>query len=213
MPPFTISASGTSIHADPAEYRVRFNEQSSLLFEDVFEPDFLAKLVSNAAAAPFVENMVENIGLREMEAQQRIGATISLLLGRLDFLDWLEQATGITPLRATMGRLVQTRANGEDALEWHNDMDADHRQLGLVMNLSDQPFEGGIFEMRHTGTETPFRTVKHDRPGSIMIFAVNPNIEHRVTMVESGGPRRVYAGWAVSRPEHDSDPLARPDHG
>ena len=202
----------TSIHDDPADYRAQFDAKSSLLFDNVFEPEFLARLVSSAATAPFVENMVEHIGLREMEERQRVGATISLVLGRFDFLEWLEKATGISPLRATMGRLVQTRANGQDALGWHDDMDTDYRQLGIVINLSDQPFTGGVFEMRRKGEALPFHSVKHDKPGSIMVFAVNPGIEHRVTLVTEGGPRRVYAGWAASRPEHSGDPLARPLH-
>ncbi len=210
MPPFTISNNVTSIHADPAHYRATFEHQSSLLFNDAFEPGLLAKLLIRAAAAPYIENYVDHIGWREIEAPQRVGASLSLLLGRLALLDWLEMATGLTPLRATMGRLVQTRANGSDGLFWHSDMEDDNRKLGLVVNLSDQPFTGGAFEMRRKGASAPFHCVTYDQPGSIMVFAVNDAIEHRVTLVTAGGPRRVYAGWAVSQPEHSSDPLARP---
>ncbi len=210
MPPLSITAATTSILGDPAPYRTLFDVQSSLRLDGVFAPDLLAKLVSTAAAAPFIEDHVAKIGLREIEAQQRVGASINLILGRHGWLDWLEQATGQAPLRATTGRLVQTRANGTDGLTWHNDMDQPQRMLGLVLNLSDQPFEGGLFEMRRTGQDRPFHTVQHDRPGSILVFAVNREIEHRVTPVTAGGPRRVFAGWVMARPEHAGDPLARP---
>lgn len=210
MPPFTISANKTSIHADPAQYRARFEKQSSLLFDGVFEPELLAKLVARASAAPYVEDFIERVGTREIEAPQRVGATVSLLLGRIDLLDWLETATGLTPLRATVGRLAQTRANRRDALDWHDDMVGDHRKLGLVVNMSDQGFTGGAFEMRRKGEALPFHCFKHEQPGSIMVFAVNPEIEHRVTLVTTGGPRRVYAGWVLTQPEYSGDPLARP---
>lgn len=209
MPPFTISANATSIHADPALYRSMFEQQSSLLFDRTFDPELLTKLLIRAAAAPYIADYVDHIGQREIEAPQRVGASMSLLLGRFALLDWLEVATGLKPLRATMGRLAQTRANGSDALSWHSDMESDHRKLGLVVNLSDQPFTGGAFEMRRKGASSPFHSVTYDQPGSIMVFAVNDEIEHRVTLVTAGGPRRVYAGWAVSQPEYPDDPLAR----
>lgn len=209
MPPFTIAANKTSIDADPMRYRAAFEAQSSLLFDGVFNPDLLAKLVASAATASYVENIVPDIGTREIEAPQKVGATISLLLGRFDLLDWLERATGVSPLQANMGRLVQTRANGSDALHWHDDMDQGQRKLGLVLNLSNHPFTGGEFQMRRKGEVSPFHCVKHSQPGSIMVFAVNNKIEHRVTLVEAGGPRRVYAGWILSKPEHADDPLAR----
>jgi hypothetical protein len=209
MSPFTIKASETLIHADPALLRTQFEERSSLLFPEAFEPGLLDKLMTRAVAAPFVEDIVKQIGSREIEQPQRVGASISLLLGRFDLLEWLERATGMSPLRAAAGRLVQTRANGSDALDWHDDTIDDRRRLGVVVNLSDQPFTGGAFEMRRKGSPLPFHTVQHDRPGAMMVFAVDSRIEHRVMPVVSGGPRRVYAGWAMTEPEHPGGLVAR----
>lgn len=201
MSPFAIAADKTSIHADPAQYRARFEEQSSLLFDDIFEPALLAKLMTRAAAAHFVEDFIEDIGAREKESVQLIGAAICLLLGRLNLLEWLETATGTSPLRAMTGCLAQMRANGSDALTWHDDMNGKHRMLALAVNLSNHDFTGGEFEMRRKGAALPFHQVKYARPGSMMVFAVNPKIEHRVTIVTQGGPRRVFAGWLLSQPE------------
>ena len=209
VPAFQIAAAATSIHADPLQFRAQFAAESALRFDDMIAPDLLDRLMTSAAAASFVENPVEGLGLREIEAAQRVGASIGLILGRHAWLDWLEQATGLTPLRAVAGRLVQTRANGTDGLTWHDDMEQPHRQLGLVVNLSDRAFDGGMFEMRRTGIDPPFHMVKHDRPGSILVFAVKPELEHRVTPVTLGGPRRVFAGWVLTQPEFASDPLAR----
>jgi hypothetical protein len=209
MPPFQIAAAETRIQADPALFRARFAADAALRFDGVIAPDLLERLLASAAAADFVENPVLGLGQREIEAAQRVGASINLLLGRHAWLDWLEQATGLAPLRATAGRLVQTRANGTDGLTWHDDMDQQQRMLGLVVNLSGQSFDGGLFEMRHTGQNPPFHSVRHDRVGSILVFAVNPAIEHRVMPVTAGGPRRVFAGWVLALPEHADDPLAR----
>jgi hypothetical protein len=67
--------------------------------------------------------------------------------------------------------------------------------------------------MRRKGEAMPFHSVKYDQSGSIMVFAVNAEIEHRVTLLSSGGPRRVYAGWVLTHPEHPHDPFARKSFG
>lgn len=209
MKPFTIGAQNTMINADPALYRKAFEQHSHLQFNGIFEPDLLEKLLQLSKNATFVEDVVNGIGIREIEAPQRVGAAISLMLGRFDWLEWIEAATGITPLSATMGRIVQNRANGRDSLVWHDDMVNDHRKLGLVVNLSDKPFGGGDFEMRRKGEMAAFHRSKYSQAGEMMVFAVNRTIEHRVNPVTEGGPRRVYAGWALSEPEHAGDPLVR----
>jgi len=204
MTPFTIDTMTTQLLADPADLRAAFERGNALLIDAPFAPALLRSLMARAANAHFVGDDVERIGTREIEAPQRVGGTISLLLARPAFREWLERATGLTPLRAVAGRLAQTRANGQDALAWHDDMDGNFRLLGVVINLSDTPFSGGQFEMRHFGNAQPFLSHRHEQPGAMMLFAVGPELQHRVAQVTSGGPRRVYAGWFLSQPEHAS---------
>lgn len=200
--PFRIDQMATVIEADPAPFRDAFAQVPALVFERALGPDLLGKMLQWAAKAHFVENHVENIGLRAIEAQQHVGGSISLLIGRSNLFGWLEQVTGCTPLKAAAGRLVQTRANAQDELVWHDDRDDQTRLLGVVINLSDQEFSGGEFELRRKGSTGNLISFRHTAPGSMMVFAVRPELEHRVSPVTHGGPRRVYAGWFLSAPEH-----------
>jgi hypothetical protein len=205
---FYIDAMSTDLHADPAAYRDKFLETPVLYFRQIFAPRLLQSLVERAASASFIDDDVYRVGQRAIEANQRVGKSISLLLARQALLDWLEDATDIRPLRATAGRLVQTRANSRDELVWHDDMGHLARKLAVVINLSDTPFEGGVFELRAKGSETLLFSHKHVEPGAMLVFAVRPELEHRVTPLTAGGPRRVYAGWFLAKPEFDDDPLA-----
>lgn len=200
--PFRIDAMDTRIMAEPAAYRAAFDAVPAFVFEDVLDPVLQDKLVQRAKLARYVEDDVRHIGTRAIEAPQHVGGSISLLVGRSSLFTWLEQATGCTPMRAMAGRLVETRANARDELVWHDDSDGRNRLLGVVINLSDPPFEGGTFELRRKGTSENLISFRHTRPGSMMIFAVRPDLEHRVGPVLAGGPRRVYAGWILTEPEH-----------
>lgn len=200
--PFMIGTMATALAGDAARLRPEFARDHRLIFDAPLAPDMLEMLLARAAAANFVDDDVEYIGRRDIEAPQRVGSLISLILARQPFRQWIEQATGQSPLRAVAGRLVQTSPGAGQSLEWHNDMDGANRLLGVVINLSDRQFSGGQFEMRYSGTEQPFLSHRYERPGSMMLFAVRPDLEHRVAEVMSGGPRRVYAGWFLSEPEH-----------
>jgi 2OG-Fe(II) oxygenase superfamily len=205
--PFLIGQNGTSVTGAPAPWRSQFDQDFALRISGAFAPDYLAKLVERAAGARFIEDQVEGIGSRAIEAPQRIGAAISLMLHNQQLLRWIEQATGVGPVRAFAGRLAETRANGNDALAWHDDREDLTRLLAVVINLSDRPFSGGHFELRRKQAQHPHLIFDHDQPGSMLIFAVRPELEHRVTPLLAGGPRRVFAGWYLSRPEHDHGTL------
>ncbi len=202
MLPFVIKKQETCILEDPSGWHAAFATSPAFLFDNVIDPPLLERLMQQSASARFIEDDVKDIGTREVEAPQLVGGMISLLLSRPAFLHWLEQATGLSPIKAVTGRLVQTRANDRDALAWHDDLSDHARLMAVVINLTDQPYEGGAFEMRRVGTKAPFLRHQHNEPGSMMLFAVHPDLQHRVTKLLSGGPRRVYAGWFMSEPEH-----------
>ena len=200
--PFCVGPTATTILANAAGCGESFAAVSAIALDDVFDPALLQNIVRQAADARFTDNDVADIGLREVETPQRLGKMISLLLSRPVLLRWLEEATGIAPIGAVAGQLVQTRCNGRDALDWHDDLAEQQRQLGVVINLSTCPFEGGDFELRPKAAGSPMLQFKHSRPGTMLVFAVRPDIEHRVTPLTSGGPRRVYSGWFLESPEH-----------
>lgn len=203
-PVFVIDKMATRLFADPASLRESFERNHMLFFEQPFSPAILDMLMHRAASANFTANHVRNIGDREIEQVQSVGSTLNLLLARPVFCTWLEQATGLAPLKKTEGRLAQTRANAGHDLDWHDDIEDDKRLLAVVINLSDQPFRGGEFLLRRKGETEPFHTHNYTQPGSMMIFAVRQDLEHCVTEVISGGPRRVFAGWFM----RDAKPMS-----
>ena len=68
--------------------------------------------------------------------------------------------------------------------------------MALVINLGEQPFAGGEFEMRRKSGELLLQH-QHTAPGSLLIFRVSGKLEHRVVPLTAGGPRRVFTGWAM----------------
>ena len=204
MTAVVIDRHATVVTGQVDSLKADFAERACLVFDDVFEPTLLDWLMDKADGATFVDDDVRGLGTRAIESPQRVGSALSVMLERRNWLDWLEAVTGIAPLRAMAGRLTQHRANGTDQLDWHDDRTDPSRQLAVVINLSSNRFDGGLFEMRRVGEACPYFAFQHRKAGSLMVFAVRPDLQHRVRPVTSGGPRRTFAGWLLSEPEKAS---------
>jgi hypothetical protein len=194
-PPIVVGAQRTDIIAAPADYAERFRRDRFLALEKLFDPTLLSILLGSCARSTYVDDQVARLGTREIEAPQRIGGAMNLLLSRPPFLRWIEAVTGCGNLGRAEGRLVQTRASHGDQLEWHDDMNDEDRRLGITISLTDVPFEGGEFEMRDTDSGRLLARHRHREAGSALIFEIGRHLEHRLLPIAAGGPRRVFAGW------------------
>lgn len=198
--PIAIGAQRTDIVVAPDGPARVFQCYRAIECRDLIEPDLLASLLDRCRRGSFVADHVDRLGSREVEAPQRVGAALNIVLSRPPFLHWVAAVTGCHDLHRVEGRLVQTRANGMDALDWHNDTHDDAagaRRLGITVNLSDAAYEGGGFELRKTATREMLTRYRHDRAGTALIFDIAGDLEHRVLPLASGGPRRVFTGWFV----------------
>lgn len=193
--PFVIDAARTTILVDAADYRAEFRIIPALLLEGIFDPPLLDRLLTRAGTSQFMPNHVADVGYREVADDRSIAAVLSVLLGRPTLARWLETVAGVPPLRGVAGAFAQSQAGAVNGLTWHDDRIDPLRALGVVVNLSREPYEGGTFEMRTKGASRPMLVHHHDKPGMTLIFAVRPDLEHRVTPVTVGGPRQVFAGW------------------
>lgn len=203
--PFVIGAQGVTILSDPQSFRERFAKLPAIGISSALEPAFCQRMVQRAATAQYsLYDGADQVGTRLVETPPLIGKALSLLLHAPELLRWLELATGVGPLNAAAGHFAEFRANQSDSLHWHDDLNDSRRRLAVVINLSDQPFAGGQFQLRRKGETDPLMTYDHPGPGSMLLVAVRPELEHCVTPVNHGGPRRTYAGWFMTGGESPS---------
>lgn len=193
--PFTIGATTTQLLQPPEAARDEFVRRRSILCRDAIEAGFLATLQGLCRRGRFVPDSVEGLGDREVEQPQRVGGAISLALQREGLKHWLEAATACGPLGRVEGRVIQARANGHDQLTWHNDLQDPRRRLAITINLSETAYEGGLFELRTVATREMLTEHLHADPGTVLVFDISRDLEHRVLPLTGGGPRRVYTGW------------------
>ena len=194
---FRVGTASTCIAGDLAEARATFARWKALHVTSFFEPELLALVLRLCAGAEFGPDQ-PSPGFREVElSPQRAGQLVNLALRRPELPRWLAQVTGCGALRSVEGRIAQTLDRPGDQLLWHDDFQpgTDGRRLAIVIHLSTEAYTGGEFQIRYKTGERLLQH-RHASVGSAMIFRVANTLEHRVLPLRSGGPRRVFAGWA-----------------
>jgi len=200
-PVFAVEPYRTALLATPEAITAEFSKHRAIACSNAIEPGLLATLMRLCREGSFAPDEVEGLGHREVESPQRVGLSISLALKRGNLIDWVERVTGCGPLETVEGRVVRALANNHDQLLWHDDLDDPRRRLAITINLSEQTYEGGLFELREKSSRTLLASHHHLEPGTALIFDVAYDIEHRVLPVTSGGPRCVYTGWFFKAPK------------
>lgn len=190
-----ISLMQTGIElGDGAAAAAGFAATRAIVCHDALDGPLVARLDRICDAAAFRSDHVEHLGHRRIEKPATAGGAIALLLRRQALFRWLEQVTGCATIADIEGRVVQTYAEPGDELVWHDDMEP-RRRLAVTIALTSPPYKGGDFELRRVGDDALLVDYKHDRSGTMVVFDVSPQYEHRVLPLVSGGPRRVFTGW------------------
>lgn len=192
-PLFRIGPARTEILVAPDA--TGFARSRAMACSDGIAPALMALISREMAKAEFVHESLPGLGNRETEESLRVSALLCFALQRGPFLRWMEQATGCETLVEVRGHVAQLRVDEDHRLDWHDDLGEAQRRLAVTINLGTEPYEGGQFELREKATRAPVMAHRHVQPGTVLIFDVAPDLEHRLLPVRSGGPRRVFAGW------------------
>jgi hypothetical protein len=176
-------------------WRLAFAHRRAVYFPDILDPVLGSQLRRLSAEAQFIRQEVDRIGVRDVERHDRVSGALWLSLSRPPLLSWLSHVAGCGELRTATGVLARMSAGAGHTLGWHDDLTKDDRRLAVVVNLSTEDYQGGVFELREKGSETILYRHVHAGFGSALIFHVARDLEHRVSPVTSGGPRLVFAGW------------------
>lgn len=124
---------------------------------------------------------------------------LRLLLNRTALFDIIQQMTGCQNIGSFKSRIYRMLPTPNHYDSWHDDAN-DHRLVGMSLNLSDQIFSGGVFQIKEKKTKKILCEVANTGAGDAILFRIAAHLHHRVTPVTGGAPKTACAGWFVSQP-------------
>lgn len=186
---------------DAGPSRAQFEEEHVVSFAELWEADLLDELANMVARAPFVPLNHESLGIDFSMRFAPLQALFHVLTSDLRLRQRLAQLCGLErhELARFSGRIYRMVPR-RDADLWHNDVHAkDRRLIALSLYLEAPPPRGGTLLMRRAGFRRPFvRDVAKPR-GTLTVFRIARDLEHKVGRVWSGA-RTNFAGWYLSSP-------------
>jgi len=199
-----IGRRGVDVDAPAIEdLRAVFERRHFVLLPPLFEPEVLHYLLRRITAAEFVAKEERHDG-RVFGITEFLAATdpaffvFNLLLNNRDLFAAVRALTGCSSIGNFVGRIHRSTA-GEHRIDWHDDF-ADHRLVGLNIDLSLKDYSGGRFQLRCKDEAEPFCDVGRIGLGRALLFRLSTEIEHRLTPI-TAGQRTVAVGWFRSRPD------------
>jgi hypothetical protein len=206
----SLSPLQTVIRDDPTLRRTlseEFARCHALAFSAALDMGFVEILRQVRMRATYVTQTLPGIGNRDIEGPPHTaGRTICAALEHPELTGWLGAVTGLAPLTHMIGKVAEFVPRSEAALDWHTDAAAEgwRRKLAITINLSDQPFDGGLFELRERATGKIVVSHSHRGLGSMLVFRISERLDHRVQPITSGGPRRMFSGWFYGPPPDEA---------
>jgi hypothetical protein len=192
----------TSIHVagDVSTLQKDFERRHYVCLPHLIEPALLQEIAACVDGEHFTPRTHEGIGSELHLANSPLAAALQLLFNDPRLLHAMEEITGCRPLRCFDGRVYRMLASEGHYDSWHSDAGKD-RRVAVSVNLTREPYDGGLLEIRHASSRDAESVVPRMPFGGAVMFRISPDLRHRVTPVSGTMPRTAYAGWFCSSPD------------
>jgi len=122
-----------------------------------------------------------------------------LMMNNQKLFQVIQRIAGCDPIGNFFGRIHRSVPGRDHQISWHGD-NADHRLVGITIELSREAYTGGAFQVRYKDSDHILTEITETRIGDAFLFRIDPRLQHRLLAVESGGSRTVAVGWFRSAP-------------
>jgi hypothetical protein len=178
----------------------RFNGERHLLLPQFLASDLLGAIQARLARARFKLRIAHDVRPPAVDAKlddPTLQGSLRWMLSDPRLFRAIERLTDATAVGSFNGgvyRLAQELGHHDS---WHDDADG-YRVIGITVNLSDAPFEGGELQMRETATHRLLWRYANTGAGDALLFAIDRSLEHCIAPMKGAATKTALAGWFCS---------------
>ncbi len=198
-PLLSVDRTGVRFDGDLDDLRRQFDAKPYLELPALVAPGLLSVFEMAVGEGNFADRLHPGIGAEVCLESGAGTAACQLVFNDPAFLAIVTRIAG-SVVRCFNGRVYRLDRQSAHYDSWHSDA-SDGRVVGLSVNLSREPYDGGVLEIRRAMTPEAEHAVASAGFGSAVLFRISPELRHRVTAVRGGRPRTAYAGWFRTSPD------------
>lgn len=179
-----------------AALRARFAAEKCLRLPGFFGGDLLSTVTRRLRSARFRERIATRVVPPAVDLKLEDPDLIGLLHFVMNDAAIVQFVAGVSATEPTgfVGSVYRIAPGMGHRDSWHSDVDG-NRLVALTLNLSEEIFDGGELEMRELDQSEPLWTIANTGPGDAVLFAIAPNLQHRIRPMEGRNPKTALAGW------------------
>lgn len=209
-----IQITQTAVVAQPGAFqdlRAQFDETGCASLPGLLSPAILKHVLKLIETGRFEVTNETHKGrifgtTFKMPSTEPTVTTLHFILNRLALFEMVERVVGCPRLGNFTCRIHRTVADTHQHIDWHDDWIQD-RTVGLNINLSQQDYRGGQFQIRDP--EGRVRSeIGRIAAGDAFLFRIGSGWQHRLTPVGSG-ERTVAVGWFRTQPDWNTLAIAQ----
>jgi hypothetical protein len=187
------------------DLRGLFNRDHCICLSRLIEPGLFHFIQREIALAEFVPRTHERIGVELCMTPNRALGLLHFFVNDPVFLATIQRISGCARIGCFTGRVYRMAPSSGHWDSWHNDIDrAEQRMLGMSINLSEERYYGGIFELRQAATQRTICERANTGSGDALLFRLSTDLQHRITDVVGSVPKTAFAGWFRADPQFRS---------
>jgi hypothetical protein len=196
--------------ADLRRMRIQFDERHCIRLPSLIDSGEFAYVQRQFERAAFADKRHGNIGVEVCLQENPALNLLNFLTNDVRFFQLVERLTGCGPIGTFVGRVYRMIPGSGHYDSWHSDC-VEHRMIGMSINLSDDVYSGGVFQLRYKESAAILIEAPNTGAGDAILFRIAADIVHRVTAVEGTVSKTAFAGWFVSEPKFLDLLVSRPD--
>jgi hypothetical protein len=202
-PVIQIQPSGLVLRGSLDPLRDEFARNHHVRLPNFVEPRLLGLVLHHVEQGRFVDRSHGRIGTEECLLPGTATGILQLVFNDSSLLRVISAIADCGELRCFDGRVYRMTPGAGHYDSWHSDAGKD-RRIGISVNLSREPYEGGCLEIRPASETEATQAVANPGLGDAVMFRISPDLRHRVTSIAGSRPRTAYAGWFCSKPDFET---------
>ena len=185
------------------ELRAEFERRNCIRVPGFLAPGLLEEVLDQVSESAFYSRDHGGIGTEECAEAGPALALLLLVANDPRLFELVREITGCGEIGCFDGRVYRIDPARGHHDSWHSDV-GDNRLVAMSLNLSTEPYEGGVLEIRDQRTGEITARPAGLAPGEVVMFRIAEHLRHRVSRVTGGVPRVAFAGWFKSAPSFRS---------
>jgi hypothetical protein len=174
-----------------------FGEAHVVRLPRFFDPALLRLIQRHLSDVPFTTRVVHDVHPPAVDLKlrdDRLHGALHFLLNDPAVVAAVRVVSAVPDIRGFVGAVYRLLPGAGHRDSWHDDADG-NRLVGLSVNLSEAPFEGGEFQLRTRPDARPLATIANTGPGDAVLFGIDPALEHCIAPMRGTTAKTALAGW------------------